>query len=56
MSSPLSFGVNPPNDNEIDAELMLSIHGYDPNDKYPEWGNDAMRKAYLAGWEDGRRV
>ncbi|WP_182840758.1 hypothetical protein [Mycobacteroides abscessus] len=52
----MSDTVKPPDDNEIDAELMCVIWGYDPNDKYPEWGNESMRKAYLAGWEDGRHV
>ncbi|MDP7733664.1 hypothetical protein [Mycobacterium paragordonae] len=45
----------PPSKDEIDAELSLAIMGYDPKDKYPEWGNDAMREAYRAGWEDGCR-
>lgn len=52
----MSDPVKPPSDDEIDDELMLAIYGYDPNEKYPEWSNDSMRKAYLAGWEDGRDV
>lgn len=47
--------MDTPSTEEIDAELSLAITGYDPNDKYPEWGNSSMREAYLAGWEEGRR-
>ncbi|AGM28151.1 hypothetical protein MABM_17470 [Mycobacteroides abscessus] len=52
----MSDPAKPPSDKEIDDELMLAIYGYDPNDKYPEWDNESMRKAYLAGWEDGQHV
>lgn len=52
----MSGTVKPPDDNEIDDELMLAIYGYDPNDNYPEWSNASMRKAYLAGWEDGQHA
>lgn len=48
--------TTPPTREEIDAELSMAIMGYDPRDKYPEWGNSAMREAYRAGWEDGRRA
>ena len=43
-----------PSREEIDSELSLAIMGYDRTEKYPEWGNDAMREAYRAGFEDGR--
>ena len=39
-----------PSDAEIDADLMLEIFGFDPMDRYPEWGNDALRDAYRRGW------
>jgi hypothetical protein len=48
-----------PSDAEIDADLMLEIFGFDPRDRYPEWGNDALRDAWRAGWkasEDGRKL
>ncbi len=48
--------IEPPSDDEIDAELQLAVLGYDRTDKYPEWGNEGMREAYRAGWEDGRNV
>lgn len=46
----------PPSDDEIDAELELSIMGYDRRENYPEWSNAAMREAYRAGWVDGRNA
>lgn len=45
----------PPSGDEIDIELSLAVMGYDPSDKFTEWGNDSMREAYRAGWEDGCR-
>ncbi|MCV7434850.1 hypothetical protein [Mycolicibacterium bacteremicum] len=45
-----------PSREEVDAELELAIMGYDRRDKYPEWGNAAMREAYRAGMEDGRHA
>lgn len=43
-------------DDEVDAALALSIFCYDPDDRYPEYGNTSMREAYRAGWEDGRNA
>ena len=43
-----------PTDEEIDFDLGCAILGYDPADKYPEWGNASMREAYRAGWEAAR--
>jgi hypothetical protein len=48
-----------PSDTEVDADLMLEIFGFDPNERYPEWGNQALRDAYRAGWrarEDERTL
>lgn len=42
-----------PSREEIDNELELAINCYDRRHKYPEWGNDSMREAYRAGFEDG---
>jgi hypothetical protein len=39
-------------DDEVDAALALAIAGFDPRDRYPEWGNASLREAYRAGWED----
>ena len=39
-------------DEDVDAALALTIIGFDPNDRYPEWGNTSLREAYRAGWED----
>lgn len=39
-------------DDDVDAALALAIIGFDPNDRYPEWGNTSLREAYRAGWDD----
>lgn len=46
--------MQPPNDDEVDDALKLAVVGYDPDGRYPEYGNTSMREAYRAGWEDGR--
>lgn len=39
-------------DDEVDAALAFAISGFDPCERYPDWGNSALREAYRAGWED----
>ena len=38
-----------PTDAEIDFDLVLE--GFNPRDRYPEYGYDDLRRAYRAGWE-----
>ena len=42
-------GQAEPSDAQIDADLALD--GFDPKDRYPEHGHDALRTAYRSGWE-----
>lgn len=39
---------------QIDADLALD--GFDPGEHYPEYGHEALRLAYLAGYNEALRV
>ncbi len=57
MSSPDAPDLNAiearaTSDEEIDRDLML--YGFDPTDRYPEYGHNQMREAYQAGWDTAR--
>jgi hypothetical protein len=39
-------------DEGVDRYLML--YGFDPKDRYPEYGHNQMREAYQAGWDTAR--
>lgn len=38
------------------TETAAAIHVrfYEPNEEYPDYGNDAICSAYLAGYQDGQ--